>query len=83
MIEVNQSYFLSSSVANIIIIIVIIIILFHMLFVFNNFISCSLSSQFGDTPLIMACRKGHFTVVQELLAKNANKDAQNKVRHMK
>jgi len=50
------------------------------LYVFNNPISWLLSSQYGDTPLIKACREGHFTVVQELLAKKANKDAQNKVR---
>ena len=41
-----------------------------------------LSSQYGHTPLHVASGSGHIAVVQELLAKNANKEAKNKVRYM-
>jgi len=45
-------------------------------------ILCTFSSKDGNTSLLVASRNGHLAVVKELIDKNANIKAKDKVRHM-
>ena len=47
--------------------------------IIKNDISYTFSSKDGETPLLVASRHGHLAVVQELLNKEANKEAMNNV----